>query len=85
MPDIEPPFDYHGRCVLHGRLDCPPCEAAERGDGPPFICDVTGCDVRAEWAWIGESGDMFVCPEHYETRTQPWSRSSWRRIPNAAV
>lgn len=67
---------------------CYLCQGSGVGYGaiePPFICDVTGCDVRAEWAWIGESGDMFVCPEHYETRTQPWSRSSWRRIPNAAV
>jgi hypothetical protein len=32
----EPPFDYHGRCVLHGRLDCPPCEVAEAATEPPF-------------------------------------------------
>ena len=32
----EPLFDDTGRCVRHGRLDCPPCEAAERGIEPLY-------------------------------------------------
>jgi len=31
---------------------------------PPFICDALGCDRPADWAYIGESGDMFLCEFH---------------------
>jgi hypothetical protein len=31
---------------------------------PPFICDARGCDQQAEWAYIGEAGDLYVCRFH---------------------
>jgi hypothetical protein len=30
----------------------------------PLICDVHGCDALADWAYIGECGDMFLCAFH---------------------
>jgi hypothetical protein len=50
---------------------------------PPFDCDIFRCDQRAEWAMIGESGDVYLCAEHYETQTQQRTRPRWQRIGHA--
>jgi hypothetical protein len=52
-------------------------------DEPPFNCDIFRCDQLAEWAIIGESGDVYLCAEHYETQTSPRSRPRWQRISHA--
>jgi hypothetical protein len=38
---------------------------------PPFNCDIFRCNQPADWAIIGESGDVYLCAEHYETQTSP--------------
>ena len=55
----------------------------EQGIEPPFNCDIFRCDQLAEWAIIGESGDVYLCAEHYETQTSPRSRPRWQRISHA--
>lgn len=42
----EPPFDSTGRCVRHGRLDCPPCEA-EPTDWPTLARELLDGDTDA--------------------------------------
>lgn len=39
-----------------------------------------GADRLAAWFLIGESGDYFVCDEHFAQRTEE-GRRGWRRIP----
>jgi hypothetical protein len=48
-----------------------------------LTCDYhhdTEPDVRpAAWAYIGESGDYYVCEEHFQMRTEEGKRN-WHRI-----
>jgi hypothetical protein len=41
---------------------------------PPTDCDVRDCDRRADYAYIGESGDFYLCEYHFHTNPH------WRRI-----
>jgi hypothetical protein len=52
-------------------------------DEPLFICDIFRCGRPAEWAIIGESGDVYLCGEHHETQTSQRSRPRWQRITDA--
>jgi hypothetical protein len=45
-------------------------------DEPLFICEALGCERPADWAYIGECGDMFLCEIH--GGTEPDIR--WVRI-----
>lgn len=40
-------------------------------------------DRSAAWAYIGESGDYYVCDEHFQMRTEEGKRN-WHRIEGAA-
>jgi hypothetical protein len=33
--------------------------------GTAIHCDVRGCRKRATWAYIGESGDLYLCDDHH--------------------
>jgi hypothetical protein len=43
-----------------------------------------GTDPPADWAFIGESGDFFLCDEHFQPRTAEYKRG-WSRIPHEAA
>jgi hypothetical protein len=39
-----------------------------------------GTDPPADWAFIGEFGDYFICDEHFQQRLPEYKRN-WTRIP----
>lgn len=40
-----------------------------------FMCEARGCCRRADWAYIGEGGDMFLCDFHGGTdEVEGWTR-----------
>jgi len=42
-------------------------------------CDVTVCPNDAEWAFIGEGGDLYLCDDHFDFNVG--DSSHWRPIP----
>lgn len=34
------------------------------GEEVQFFCDALGCEEPADWAFIGEGGDLFICAFH---------------------
>ena len=47
---------------------------------PPFVCEAIGCERPADWAFIGEGGDMFLCEFHGGSEDVP----GWTRIERDA-
>jgi hypothetical protein len=46
----------------------------------PPVCDYLHDEIRsAAWALIGESGDYYVCDEHFQMRTEE-DRRNWRPV-----
>jgi hypothetical protein len=40
-----------------------------------FHCDAQGCQSVADWAYIGESGDLYLCEFHGGAGEAPgWTR-----------
>lgn len=38
-------------------------------------CEATGCERLADWAYIGEGGDLYLCEFHAGTGDAPgWAR-----------
>jgi hypothetical protein len=60
----------------HGQPQCWRCGNRTRVPAvdPPTDCDVRDCDRRADYAYIGESGDFYLCEYHFHTNPH------WRRI-----
>lgn len=51
-------------------------------DEPEFLCDITHVGIRqpaAAWAFIGESGDLYLCDHHYQAIPDPGP--NWQPIP----
>lgn len=36
----------------------------DKAASPVFMCEANGCDRLADWAYIGEGGDLFICDFH---------------------
>lgn len=45
-----------------------------------FQCDAIGCDRVADWAYIGEGGDLYLCEFHGGTDVV----SGWTRIDHVS-
>lgn len=46
-----------------------------------FVCAIThedGLHPKADWAWIGEGGDVFLCDYHYRLLARP--NPEWQPI-----
>jgi hypothetical protein len=55
--------------ALVGRATFP--HPGSTGIGPLFDCDARGCDRPADWAYIGEAGDLYVCRFHKGAACSP--------------
>lgn len=57
----------------------PVSRRCDDGDGPSDSggwerppCDVTECGRLADWAYIGEGGDLYLCLLHASEETAGW-------------